>query len=187
MPIEHERKLLLWMNKPVDVLRSLKALPQVTTFDITQGYISKSARIRYLVEHQSQNEQHVFTYKVKVAGATVEIEQEISIHDYHKLFLIAKPIIYKTRCKFKDGNNQWDIDFFKTTKSGEIYLVMAEVEMPEFEMELPEPHELIAPYVLKWIEKDDKRFQNRNLGNNKKIAKLLKDIGCSTPNTEVSL
>lgn len=176
MPVENERKAVLKPADPAELLHSLKRQPNVQTVDITQGYISKSARIRHMVDHKTNEEQHLFTYKTRVAGNVVELEQSIPIHDYHKLFLIAKPVIYKTRCKFKEKDFQWDIDFFKNTKSGQIYLTLAEVEMPEFCSEVPEIHSLVAHCFGKWIEASDKRFQNRNLGNKNKVSKLLREI-----------
>lgn len=175
--IENERKLLLNCDDPGMLLRSLKKIEGAQTSDITQGYLSGSARIRHVVDHnQSVGEKHLFTYKTKVSGATVEIETEISVHDYHKLFLVVKPIIHKTRIKFRLDPYTWDIDFFKTPKSGNIYLVMAEVEMPEFETEVPPVLEHLAPYSLKWIESSDKRFNNRNLANVKKVTRLFKEL-----------
>lgn len=106
----------------------------------------------------------------------MEIENEISTHDYQKLFLICKPVIVKTRAKIACGDYTWDIDFLRKHKSGEIYLVMAEVEMPEFEHDVPDAHELLAPYALRWIDQSDKRFNNRNLSNPKKAAKNLQEV-----------
>jgi len=176
VPVENERKAVLKPSDPELLLHTLKREPNVQTVDITQGYISKSARIRHMVDHKTGEEQHVFTYKTRVAGSVVELEQSILIHDYHKLFLIAKPVIYKTRCKFKEGAFQWDIDFFKNTKSGVIYLALAEVEMPEFCSEVPEIHSLVADSFSRWVDSSDKRFQNRNLGNKNKVVKLLREI-----------
>ena len=176
MPVEHERKLLLRPEKPQELLRYLKTQSNVQTVEITQGYISKSARIRHVVPHSGDAETHWFTFKTKVTGNTVEIETEITIHDYHKLFLIAKPVIHKTRCKFQEGSNRWDVDFFKNPKSGDIYLSMAEVEMPEFEMDLPAVHPLLESSFWRWIEGNDKRFNNKNLSNLTKVAKTLREM-----------
>jgi CYTH domain-containing protein len=176
VPVEHERKMLLRPESPQELLRHLKRQPLVQTFEITQGYINKSARIRHVVPHNGDAETHWFTFKTKVTGNTVEIETEISIHDYHKLFLIAKPVIHKTRCKFQEGLNCWDVDFFKNPKSGDIYLSMAEVEMPEFELDLPEVHPLLQENFWRWIDANDKRFQNKNLSNYKKVLMNLKGL-----------
>ena len=177
MAIENELKAILVLDNPGEFLKSLKKKSKCETFDITQGYLSKSARIRHIVPHNDvKNEQFVFTYKTKVSSETVELEHQISIHDYHKLCLIVKPIIHKTRIKCKDGVYTWDIDFFKTPKSGNIYFAMAEVEMPEFEFEAPMPLDIISPYIAKWVDPGDKRFGNKNLWNPIKVAKLLKEV-----------
>ena len=182
MAIENERKVLLdltQVNSLLTDLRTHQAQFDVQFMDITQGYLNGSSRIRHVVPHNPQggkDEYHIFTYKTKVTGNTVEIETEISIHDYHKLFLVVKPVILKTRAKIVDGCMTWDIDFFKTPKSGAIYLAMAEVEMPEFKTDAPPVHQLLEPYALKWIDFGDKRFNNKNLANPNKVQKLLKDL-----------
>jgi CYTH domain-containing protein len=177
MGIENERKLLLDVARSQEIIKHLRSDPAVSWYDITQGYLSGSCRIRHVVPHVNPivNEQFIFTFKTKVRGSTVEIENEISTHDYQKLFLICKPVIVKTRAKIACGDYTWDIDFLRKHKSGEIYLALAEVEMPEFANDIPNVHELLEPYAQKWIDQGDKRFNNRNLGNSNKVNKLLKD------------
>lgn len=177
MPIENERKILLDHTKSDLLLADLRKNPDVEFMDVTQGYLSGGARIRHVVSHKASNEdKYVFTYKVKVMGSTVEVESPLCPHDYHKLMLIVKPLVLKTRAKIQQDDLTWDIDFFKTPKSGQVYLSMAEVEMPEFQTEVPELHPLLHPYALKWIDLGDKRFNNKNLANLNKVKKLLKDI-----------
>ena len=150
--------------------------------DITQGYLSGGARIRHIVLHgTSTADQYLFTFKVKVTGSVCEIECEIDPHDYHKLMLIVKPVVLKTRAKIKQGDLTWDIDFFKTPKQGQVYFLMAEVEMPEFQTDTPELHPLLHPYALKWIDLGDKRFNNKNLAHLNKVRKLLKDQNLANP------
>lgn len=178
MPIEHERKLILHTPQHAQLLKELRSDVSVEWFDITQAYLSNSCRIRHVVPHRTNyhTEQFVFTFKTKVRGATVEIESPIDVHDYQKLFLISKPVIVKTRAKIQCSDHHWDVDFLRKPKSGEVYLVMAEAEMPEFATELPEIHPLLEPYALRWVDQGDKRFNNRNLSNPKKAAKAVADI-----------
>lgn len=182
MGIENERKLLLDVQKSDQLFKDLKNSVQehgVEFFDITQGYLTGSGRIRHAVPHvptMSVKEAFYFTFKTKVQGATVELEQEISTHDYQKLFLIVKPWLIKTRAKIVQGPFTWDIDFFKTPKQGLVYLAMAEVEMPEFETHVPEIHPVLQPYAVKWIEFGDKRFNNKNLANMKKVQSILSQM-----------
>jgi CYTH domain-containing protein len=181
MGIENERKLLLDVQRADQLFKDLKkAVPEygVEFFDITQGYLTGAGRIRHAVPHvpsDSSKEAFYFTFKTKVRGATVELEQEISTHDYQKLFLIVKPWLIKTRAKIVQGSFTWDIDFFKTPKQGVVYLAIAEVEMPEFETQTPEIHPLLVPYAVRWIDQGDKRFNNKNLSNSNKVNKLLRD------------
>jgi CYTH domain-containing protein len=180
MGIENERKILLDTTKSAQLWRDLKAARStydVQFMDITQGYLSGSARIRHVVPHEIKDgDKYIFTYKVKVMGSIVELESPLCPHDYHKLMLIVKPLVLKTRAKIIQDELTWDIDFFKTPKSGQIYLTMAEVEMPEFQTDQPDLHPLLHPYALKWIDLGDKRFNNKNLANIKKVTRTLEDM-----------
>lgn len=185
MAIENERKLILDTTRSQELISLLKRKRtdgslNASFYDITQGYLSGSARIRHVVPHYPQpgqcEEHHIFTYKTKVAGSTVEIETEITTHDYHKLFLIAKPIILKTRVKFYQDAYTWDVDFFKQPKSGAVYLAMAEVEMTEFETDTPAIHDILEPYAMRWVDYGDKRFNNKNLANIKKVQGMVKEF-----------
>jgi len=176
MSVENERKLLLDVNRANELLIQLRKCTDVKLFDVTQGYLNGAGRIRHIVPHkqsQTNAETYLFTYKARVQGSVVEIETEIRTHDYQKLFLIAHPWLVKTRAKFQEGNHTWDIDFFRTPKQGNIYLAMAEVEMPEFEVDCPDILPILQAYAVKWIDNGDKRFNNKNLCNAKKVAKIL--------------
>jgi CYTH domain-containing protein len=175
MAIENERKLLLNVHNALDLIQELRK-NNFKFYDITQGYLTGAGRIRHVVPHKPTDvdaETHWFTYKTKVLGSTVEIECPISTHDYQKLFLTVKPWLLKTRTKIHQGSYNWDIDFFRTAKQGNIYLVMAEVEMPEFETDTPDILDILKPFAVKWIENGDKRFNNKNLSNPKQVMKTL--------------
>lgn len=180
MAIENERKILLDTHKSDQLWQDLKHRKselQVQFMDITQGYLSGSARVRHVVPHDPLClDYHIFTYKVKVMGSVCEIETLIDPHIYHKLMLITKPVILKTRAKIVQGDLTWDIDFFKMPKSGSVYFLMAEVEMPEFQTELPSMLDVLSPYMIRWVEVGDKRFNNKSLVHLNKVKKLLKDI-----------
>ena len=183
MGIENERKILLDTRKSDQLWQDLKHRKSelaVQFMDITQGYLSGSARVRHVVPHDpepgSPREYHIFTYKTKVVGSVCEIETLIDPHDYHKLMLITKPVILKTRAKIVQGDLTWDIDFFKMPKSGSVYFLMAEVEMPEFQTDLPTMLDVLNPYMIRWVDVGDKRFNNKSLGHLNKVKKLLKDI-----------
>lgn len=183
MGIENERKILLDTRKSDQLWQDLKHRKSelaVQFMDITQGYLSGSARVRHVVPHDpdpgSPREHHIFTYKTKVMGSTVELEHDLDPHDYHKLMLITKPVILKTRAKIVQGDLTWDIDFFKMPKSGSVYFLMAEVEMPEFQTDLPTMLDVLNPYMIRWVDVGDKRFNNKSLGHLNKVKKLLKDI-----------
>jgi hypothetical protein len=180
MAIEHERKLLLDTSRALDLLTYLKDNREkldLEFWDITQGYLNNSCRIRCMMPHDSEKtEKYCFTFKQKVAGHVVEIEHDISIHDFQRLWLVAKPVIFKTRVKKHLADHHWDIDFLRSPKSGDIYIAIAEAEMPEFTHGLPAILPCLEPYAISWIPQGDKRFNNRNLANGKKTAKLLQEM-----------
>lgn len=75
MGIENERKILLDTRKSDQLWQDLKHRKSelaVQFMDITQGYLSGSARVRHVVPHDpdpgSPREHHIFTYKTKVMG-----------------------------------------------------------------------------------------------------------------------
>lgn len=179
MSVENERKLLLDVSRAHELLTQLRNCGDVKLFDVTQGYLNGAGRIRHMVPHKQTNmisESFLFTYKARVQGSVVEIETSIDIHDYQKLFLIAKPWLVKTRAKLQQGIYTWDIDFFRTPKQGNIYLCMAEVEMPEFEVDCPDILPILQPYATQWVVNNDKRFNNKNLCDAKKTTKLLASL-----------
>lgn len=70
MAIENERKLLLDALRCDQLLKELQQQPDVMFYDITQGYLNGSCRIRHVVPHvnPTTQEQFVFTFKTKVRG-----------------------------------------------------------------------------------------------------------------------
>lgn len=179
MPIENERKLLLGLSRAQELLTVLKqhiGQHSIELFDITQGYLSSNARVRQSTPHVTGLDKFYFTYKKRIGEQTIELEQSISVHDYQKLFLISKPVVVKTRARIDMSGYHWDVDFLRKHKSGEIYIAMAEVEMPEFQNELPPIHPLLEPYALRWIDATDKRFNNRNLANVKRAQRAQQEV-----------
>jgi CYTH domain-containing protein len=176
MPIENERKFLLAVEDPAAFKLELRDKYNAKLYDITQGYLSGHARVRHFVAWDKSEETHVFTYKTLVDESVVEIETAISLHDYEKLWTVTKEVIHKTRAKIQDGDVVWEIDFFKCPKRGEIYLVMAEVELPEFQFEPKTLPYFIKDNLLYKVPLNDERFKNKRLQNPKKVRKLLKEI-----------
>jgi CYTH domain-containing protein len=116
-----------------------------------------------------------FTYKCLVDGATVEIETDICESDFEKLSKVSFNHINKCRVKIHDGDNMWDIDFFKN-KKGEIYLALAEVEMPESCNYVPAILPILEPYAVFWVEKNDSRFASKNLSDEVSVKQMLKEL-----------
>lgn len=182
MPIENERKIVLKPGDYKAIITYLKKIPGAEAQELTQGYLDGDGRIRNVVFHDEPNKdpRYIFTYKTKVAGKTVEIETDISKHDYDKLWSIAKNKLVKTRITIPveapRHEEHWDIDFFSDPITGEFYLGMAEVELPEFIDNYWNMPLWLSDHVLYHVDHGDKRFNSKNLNNVKKVEKLLKEI-----------
>jgi CYTH domain-containing protein len=177
MSVENERKLLLDLTKVNDLLDILKNSSQAQWWDITQSYLPSACRIRHCVPHfptSLQEEHYLFTYKVRVNEQTIEIETTITKDDYEKLKLITWATLHKTRAKIIDDDLTWDIDFFRS--NNEIYLNLAEVEMPEHQLECPVILPILKPYAKVWISPDDSRFNNVQLCNRQIVKQLLNEF-----------
>jgi CYTH domain-containing protein len=170
--IENERKYLLCVDPDI-YFKQLKEHLKADCYEIQQGYLSGHARVRHLLRHDTRTEQYVFTYKKKVAGNIVEIETDIDQADYARLWTVVKNVVYKTRAKIKFEENIWEIDFFKDKRTGSIYFVMAEVELPEDMLEPNSIPEFVQEHLYYKVPLNDPRFKNKNLSNKKKVLKAL--------------
>jgi len=177
MPIENEVKFILDPVNPEEFLNNLKKIENVHLFDVTQGYLTGHARIRRLVDHITEEHRHVFTYKTKVSGKTVEIETDITLNDYEKLWDVVQEKIVKTRVVFHDNDHHWDIDFFTNPKTGKYYLIMAECELPEFMTRPARIPDWINNVLLSEIGPlEDAKWKNKKLANPKKVAKQFNEL-----------
>lgn len=176
MPIENELKYLLNSESEAKLRQTLNGIKNKESYDIWQGYLTSHARIRKIVCHQNKNTRYVFTYKLKVSGKTVEIETDISINDYTKLMEAVEEKISKTRISFYRNEEKWDIDFFLDPKSGKCYLIMAEVEMPEWQTQPSHIPEEIQEFVFYAVPKDNKKFNNKQLGKPAQVKKMILNL-----------
>ena len=133
MPIENERKFVLRNENELE--NKLARTPGVSRRLIEQAYLdAPGLRIRTIEADGKM--QRIFSYKRPVDGQVVEIETEISSEDFHRLWKIRREALRKVRYSWPDGQYRWDVDFFKTD-DGRTYFALAEVEMPETEIEPP--------------------------------------------------
>ena len=170
MPIENERKFVL-----SDLAGALEARvaarPGVSRSYLHQAYLDTSGlRIRSI--ESSGGTKNVFTFKRLVDDQVVEIETEISAVDFQRLWKTRCESLHKARYSWRDGRFLWDVDFFKTD-DGRTYFALAEVEMPETEIEPPSPPEILAPHVLLLAPRNDPRFTSKRLADRVHAEQLL--------------
>lgn len=172
MPTENERKYILDLScmKDVEHLSSAK-------YDISQGYLIATrgitVRVRKLTKPNGK-ENHFFTLKVTTAGRPIEVEKRIDKRDFEDLWNIALNKLEKTRYVLKD-EDVWEVDFFKDYKD-EVYMCVAEVELPEDQYEPHTIPETIQKKLLYSVPLTDTRFSNKLLGDARYASQLLKEI-----------
>jgi len=132
MPIENERKFVL-NELATELEANLTGMPGVARHLLRQAYLdAPGLRIRSL-EGDGETT-HVFTYKRTVDGQVVEIETGLSAVDFGRLWTQRKETLVKVRYSWTEGRYHWDVDFFRRD-DGSTYFAMAEVEMPEDQIE----------------------------------------------------
>lgn len=181
MPIENERKYIL--DLPVDRLVEICKEFDGKEQEIEQSYV-KDGRIRKIgyftrsvgivVRHD-----YVFTWKYTLKdGTLVEIETDISWHDYHRLFNESKHLITKRRVTFKYDNLHWDLDFLLS--EGKHYMTIAECEMPSV-MDAPTnlPQFVKDSLIFLVPRSESKKWTNKKLTNSKKAIKMVNSVRSS--------
>jgi CYTH domain-containing protein len=178
MAIENELKYVLLLKNEIGYMTDLELLGTTTVDKITQGYLPGGARIRSIVnkyefgymDHNTQEwvsppSNLKFTYKVRVGADLVEIETDLSQADYDRLITVARDTIVKTRITVPDGDLNWEVDFFHDEYNANLYLVMAEVEMPEGVAVPSSIPAFITDHLLYAVDREDRRFDNANLSD----------------------
>lgn len=173
MPIENERKFVLRDDGQLET--RLAALPGVQRNELRQAYLDVSGlRIRAMAGDGPPR--HLFTFKRLIDGQVLEIETEISATDFGRLWSQRREQLEKTRYSWSDGPLHWDVDFFRDD-GGRTYFAMAEVEMPESQVEPPPLPPCLAPHLLALAPAGDQRFTSKRLADRAHAARLLAEIG----------
>jgi len=174
MPTENERKYVLKTEceMAVNELSSEQ-------YSISQGYLIATrgitTRIRKSVKKSNGSESYYFTLKVNTAGRCVEVETKLDQRDFNDLWLLALNQLEKVRYIVKHGKNTWELDFFKDYKN-QTYMAVAEVELPEDQMEPDTIPDIVKRNMLFKVPLTDNRFSNKLLSNAKYAAELLNEI-----------
>jgi CYTH domain-containing protein len=174
MPTENERKFIIDISceKNVNELSSEQ-------YFISQGYLISTrgitTRIRKSVKNSNGSESYYFTLKVNTNGRCVEIENKLDQRDFNDLWSITLNQLEKIRYIIKHEKNIWEIDFFKDYKN-QTYMAVAEVELPEDQMEPESIPNIIKKNLLFKVPLTDNRFSNKLISNAKYAAELLNEI-----------
>lgn len=174
MPTENERKFLIKSDceLSVDELSSEQ-------YKISQGYLIATrgitVRVRRSIKESTGNESYCFTLKVNTAGRCVEIEKNIDQRDFNDLWNIALNKLEKIRYLIKHGKSTWELDFFKDYRN-ETYMAVAEIELPEDQVEPDSIPDVVKKNLLYKVPLTDNRFSNKLLGDARYAAELLNEI-----------
>ena len=175
MPVENERKYVLWFDDSIGKLNELK---HDFHYDlIEQGYLTENDRLRKKTSHEGKVS-YVFTFKKKVNGRLIEIEQNISEFDFEQLWTVTRNKIFKTRIKMQYESGLWELDFFHIpdTYGKEHYLTMAEIELPDGVMLPSSVPEIVDQNLIYLVEPTDHRFINSNMVYPNKIKRIVKEL-----------
>lgn len=152
MPVENERKFVLSKDTPASAFEGWRCT------HIRQAYLEDGPRIR------DENGDCTFTYKRMIAAARelVEIETHISREDFDMLWSESATALDKTRYAKSCASGDWVVDFLRGGE-GELYFVLAEVELPRGVAAPPSIVDEIAPHILHAVAPMDSRFTNKRL------------------------
>lgn len=175
MPTENERKYVIETSteNEINELCSEKYL-------IAQGYLIATRGITVRVRKMKplfgkEKEVHYFTMKVNAGGRMIEIENKIDKRDFDDLWNIAVNKLEKIRYLVKDQKVYWEMDFFKDYR-GETYMAVAEIEMPEGQLEPTSLPNVVKNNLLHKVDLVDTRFANKLLGDARYACELLKEL-----------
>lgn len=174
MPTENERKYIL--NDKCELTVNELSTDQ---FNISQGYLIATrgitVRVRKSIKKSNGAVQYVFALKVNTNGRCIEVEKNLDKRDFDDLWAIALNKLEKIRYVFKHGKNTWELDFFKDYR-GETYMAVAEVELPEDQMEPDTVPDVVKKNTIYKVGLTDTRFSNKLLGDARYAAELLNEI-----------
>ena len=176
MPTENERKYVL---KPACEETIREAASQ--KYDISQGYLIATrgitVRVRKSVPAYANGGKggYYFTLKANTNGRCIEVENKLDKRDFDDLWGIALNKLEKVRYEVKNGRHLWECDFFRDYK-GETYIAVAEVELPEGQLEPDNLPFFIRENLLYKVPLTDTRFSNKLLGDARYALDLMNEI-----------
>jgi CYTH domain-containing protein len=177
MPTENERKYVL--NAKCERAVADMAIQK---YEISQGYLIATrgitVRVRKSVPVYANGNNkggYFFTMKVNTGGRCVEVENKLDKRDFDDLWAISLNKLEKIRYDVRAGKYLWECDFFKDYKA-QTYIAIAEIELPEGQMEPDSLPPFIKDNLLYRVALTDTRFSNKLLGDARYAADLLTEI-----------
>lgn len=146
--------------------------------EISQGYLIATRGITVRVRKSARKNgksEYYFTLKVNTAGRVIEIEKNLDKRDFTDLWGIALNKLEKIRYIVKYAGSNWELDFFKDYR-GETYMAVAEIELPEDQLEPNSLPEIVKQNLIYKVPLTDARFSNKLLGDARYAAELLQEI-----------
>ncbi len=172
MPIETEWKYVL--DDPDGSLEAAVTAAH-PVFDIEQAYLDDGARVRRVQKRAPDAPpRFVYTHKRKIAGVTVEIECKIDPRDYTLLRGACRRSLRKIRVVMVDGDQPFEIDFFKL--GDRTYFVLAEAEVAETVDRAPPLPPLLAERLLHTVAPDERGYSSRDLCDVTTARSILDDL-----------
>lgn len=174
MPTENERKFIIRTECEHDANELC-----VEKYKIVQGYLIATrgitVRIRKMTSLFGEKEELYFTLKANVGNRMVEIEDKIDKRDFKDLWSITVNKLEKIRYIIRHNKMYWDVDFFKDYR-GETYMGVAEIELPEDQIEPNSLPPFVKNNLIYKVELNDTRFSNKLLGDARYACELLKEL-----------
>lgn len=166
MPTEHEYKYLLSLDVAREDLQGCSGM----IGEFRQGYLAVSDDMNLRVRHSLMpyGESWILTFKQKIPGRQIEIEQTLETRDALDLWEISTRKLKKIRHFFEDivcdQRTVWELDLFY---GPDLYFAMMEVEVDEGapRPDLPKSLEFLKKHILYEVPLTDDRFSNKNLGD----------------------
>lgn len=165
MPIENERKFVL--SKDADA----SAFEGWVRSELRQAYLEDGPRIR------DADGVRTFTYKrwIVAAQELLEVETEISQEDFAMLWSERATALEKTRYAKTLPSGDWVVDFMRNDV-GEVYFVLAEVELPRGVAAPSSIPSEVAALVIYAVDATDNRFTNKRLTDIAYATALYREI-----------
>lgn len=161
MPTEHEFKYVLKLETD----EMFCAEHSIKHYIIQQGYLAFSKGMTCRVRSSRLGigaEKWFLTFKQKVNGRVIEVEKRLDNRDGNDLWSVCVGKLKKHRYVIKDDDEyEWEVDFFK---KGDLYFVLAEVELAEGSPRIALP-DFIKANLLYEVPLTDDRFSNKRLGD----------------------